>query len=445
MFIYRNKGETPPTDYLEAACKAYPSWSGLGIIANGEITLSKDHEGPANPLGIISICNGEFKDHDILFCLGQEEGNVKLTEDHANLQPFDLVEIGEGDNAVTKVAVFVDGPLEIMATNNAPEGRPYLFTGQHIAPFIHNIWNLCNADVDKFMEQMRMPHVEAMFLSTAGPDSAIAIMTTASDKPFAYYNGTSRGDEYSWGFVNDTCGWTAKAAETSTTATAANKNKTTLKMGTASAEPVRDTTSEVVWNFRVQPNIIKNADIRDVYILYHGKVPPKYQERPLASLLPGVYEKASKDQRISLSPLVASTTPVGDTTKTPTQTAQQIQDAVTKDNLKKFVDSHVLQVMSPEDMAKNELPLPTFWDQTGWKSEDFINSKNRGEIMGKMLKGAAFETSATELVRDLCYIIFQLNKELELATAPTNVGDEGKSSTIAVSAPSSKGRFKMSA
>jgi len=448
LFIYRNKNTESAETYLAKACETYPSWSGLGLIDDGQITYSQNHEGPASSAGILNLIRmPDTIDKDILIVLGKEESGTVVKEDDDNLQPFVLIEDGEGDDAVTKVIAFVDGPFEEYASNNEPQGRPFLFTKHRLLPFIYSTWNLCGGNADKFMEEIRKPHIEAMLLGMAGKDASIAIMTTASDKPFAYYTNTENGDEYSWGFVNNTCEWedkTPMSGSQNSTETRGNKTKNTLKMGTAPVRDVgKDTTSPVMYNFRVNANIIKNSDIRELYIKFHGKQPPNYQSRPAVSLLPDKYQEASKDSKVSLL-VVAGTEPAKSTAAivqpSATETAAQILSAVVKEKLKKFVDSNVLQVMSPEEMSKNELPLPTFWDQTGWKLEDFVNSKNRDEILEKLFNNAEYKTASKELVRDLCYAIFRLNKDLEHATDPEKI--EAKP---VASPPPGKDRFKMRA
>lgn len=444
LFFHCNANSPPPEAFLKAACEKYKSWNGLAFIDGDEVVWSQDNGGPT-PSGLLAIRNKDgIKDKDCFFAFGLEEDTSKpVAEDSDNLQPWVLVEEGEGDEAKAKVVVFVDGPLEHFATNTAPEGRPMLFLGSKLQPMIQSLWRMCGGDMDKFCEQMRMPHSIAAIESMLGEDGA-AMIVVAADKGFMYYGSPKNGDEFPWGFANDTCGYKEGGAVTS-------KTRSNLKMSTSditgntAALKTEQTHQEVQYLFRPSANIIKKADLKALYIKYSGRQLSNSQmeQRQAAPLIPELLEEAKADSNITLS-IVSGTSPAkvqGGATKV----TEQVANVAEKGELKKFVDANVLIVMSPEEMEKNELPKPTFWDQSGWTLEQFINAKNLEAVLDKLLEGAKYAGAVKQLVQDLRYAIFQSEKDLAAATEPPKPAEPEKVAEPAPSSGTRKNRFAMSA
>lgn len=426
LFVYCNPGHTPPDEFLKKACMQYPSWNAIAFMENGELIWSNDNGG-ATVDGFKSVREDESrKSLPTFHILGREEDIDKtVDENDDNVQPWVLVERGEGDENKTMVLVAVDGPLEHFATNPAPEGRPLLFVGTKLQAMVQSIWDMTGKNPDKFAEQMRMPHNQAAIETMVGEDGTVVIMTPA-DKFWMYYGSPKNGDEYTWGIVNDSCGYTEVKN---------NKMKETLKSTTADVS----NTQEVQYLFRPNANIIKTQDLKPLYEKYHGKALSnnQMQKRQAASVLPEKLQEAKSDPKITVSIISSSKPAIQPGTKT---TEEAVADVGTKISIKKFVDANVLEAMSPEQMEKNEAPKTTFWDQTGWKLDDYVNAKNSANIDKKLIK--EFPDAAEMLLRELRYGIFQLNKDLERATKPPT--EETKTvSSAASSTPARKNRFAM--
>jgi hypothetical protein len=407
LIIYRHKNMNVPDAYLEKAVKAYPHWCGLAFLSDGEITYSQSIE-PATVAGIKKIQNDEeYINSDIIFTLGREAGKPELTDASTCLQPFETITEIKGNAQITHAIAFVDGDFSEYANNEASDGRPYLFVKTYLTPKIRDIWELVGEDPQKLANQLKKPHVDKEIIAAAmsGEDKevCIAILTSAPEKGFISFMSSDKSDDYPWGFVNDSLGYTG----TDDNDEEGDKTGSTAKTG--------DTSRPTMFQGRPPATLIKNEHLRAAYSKFHGKPTPNgYKERSWQSILPDMVE-AARTEGWDLKPL-ASTEP----TKPDKPATVSVPTVTNKEKALQFVkaiDVSTLVVMTPEEMAKNEIARPTFFDQTGAKLQDVINWDKK--TVDKLIEDNP--ELASVLFRDYAFAIHRLNSELEEATKPEPV------------------------
>jgi len=426
--IYANKGNLPPDDYLARVAAKYNSWFGFAFVQDGEIMYDMQAAG-ATADGIkLFLQNKDIEGVDKIIVLGKEANSVVLDpekdSDHTNIQPIILIETGEGDNAVPKCLAFIDGKFDELESNTSPEGRPYLWCGLFLNDLVHERWEDSNGDVSKFLEKMKRPTIQKS-IEKQDPEISVALLTTG-EAGFVYYAAKDSHD-YPWGFTNDNCGWEEKKADppsgrkgrmnlTGSTSAAAVSTATGAK-----PEGTTDTSSTVLYEGQMPANIIKANDMKALYKKYHGRdEPPGWKNgRPWVSILPNMVDNARQQGwNIRTSKHLAAQSPVSPGT---TADPPQVLTDVMKDKLLKFVsaiDANTQQVMSPEEMEKNETASPTFWDDTGMTLETGIKVfGGKEEHRTTLIKENP--TATSKLIRDLCYALFRQTAEIEALTEPT--------------------------
>src|SRR5260370_4736823 len=372
--------------------------------------------------------NKEIEGVDKIMVFGKQANSVHLDPkdaDHPNIQPLILIEEGEGSNAVPKCLVFIDGEFPGLESNTADEGRPYLFCGQYLNPKIQEKWEDSGADVAKFLEKIKRT-VFQTDIENYDKEIAVAVLCPG-DGGFVYFAARDSHD-YPWGFTNDTCGWEDKvptSGSPSSTVTPGKRGRLTSLMTSvapAASDAVVDNTSSVIlYEGQLPANIIKNNDIRAAYKKYHGRdEPPGWKNgKPWVSILPNMVDNARQQGwNIRTSKHLAAQAPIS---PSGTEAPPQILTDVMKDKLLKFVsaiDANTQQVVSPEEMEKNETASPTFWDDTGMTLETGVKVfGGKEEHRTTLIKENP--TATSKLIRDLCYALFRQDAAIEALTEPT--------------------------
>jgi len=371
----------------------------------------------------------ENKDVDKIVILGKEANSVTLDpekdSEHPNIQPIILIEDTEGTNVIPKCLAFIDGEFPALETNTSPEGRPYLFCDQYLNPKIQEKWEDSGADITKFLDKIKRP-VFQTDIENYDKEISVAILCPG-DGGFVYFAAKDSHD-YSWGFTNDTCGWEEKKADPPS----GRKGRTSLMSGTSAAaartatgnkiDDTTNTSSTVLYEGQMPANIIKANDMKALYKKYHGRdEPPGWKNsRPWVSILPNMVDNARQQGwNIRTSKHLAAQDPISPSTTTD---PPQILNDVMKDKLLKFVsaiDVNTQQVMSPEEMEKNEKASPTFWDETGWTLETGMKVFGGPKEEHRTTLIKENPTAASKLIRDLCYALFRQEAAIEALTEPT--------------------------
>lgn len=436
--IYSNKGNLPPEDYLARAAAKYNSWYGFAFVQDGEIMYDMAAES-ATADGIKRFLQTEeIKGVDKIVILGKEANSVTLDpkdSNHPNIQPIILIEDGEGDAAIPKCLVFIDGEFPGLEMNTAPEGRPYLFCGQYLNPKIQEKWEDSGGDVAKFLEKIKRP-VFQTDIENYDKEISVAVLCPG-DGGFVYFAAKDSHD-YPWGFTNDTCGWEDKVptagSPSSSSVTPGKRGKFSASMlsGTSAAAASTatgagstgdtSTSSVVLYEGQMPANIIKAADMKALYKKYHGRdEPPGWKNgRPWVSILPNMVDNARQQGwNVRTSKHLAASSPIS---AGGTEAPPQILNDVMKEKLLKFVgaiDANTQQVVSPEEMEKNETASPTFWDETGWTLETGMKVFGGPKEEHRTTLIKENPTAAAKLIRDLCYALFRQEAQIEALTEPT--------------------------
>jgi len=425
--IYANKGNLPPDDYLARAAAKYNSWYGFAFVQNGEIMYDMAAEGATSDGIKLFLQNKDVEGIDKIVVLGKEANSVTLDPekdaDHTNIQPLILIETGESNNAVPQCLAFIDGKFDELESNTSPEGRPYLWCGQFLMPLIQEKWEDSGEDVVKFFDRIKRP---TFYNSIEKQDPELSVLLLCSNNTGHIYIAAKDSHDFSWGYTNDICGWEEKKADPPS----GRKGRMSLTGGVSAAavetaigaktDETTNTSSVVLYEGRMPANIIKANDMKALYKKYHGRdEPPGWKNgRPWVSILPNMVDNARQQGwNIRTSKHLAAQTPVSPGT---TETPPQILTDVMKDKLLKFVsaiDANTQQVISPEEMEKNETASPTFWDDTGITLETGIKVfGGKEEHRTTLIKENP--TAASKLIRDLCYALFRQEAAIEAFTEP---------------------------
>lgn len=212
MLVVKDRGKKIDDDFLTKIAETHGTSAGVMVVKDGELITESCDPGADDQLDLIDWVTQTqkvFLDQTCFFSFSNadiEKGEFS----EESIQPWSLLVEGEGDSAMTKLAVIVDG--EFNGTYEAgADTAEYCFVANYLAEKIGSIHKTCGGDYKKTFNAMSDPKLKEDLQEHLNPRGAI-LMLSDTGKAWGF-DINNLGIKMSWGGASKSMGFKSDVAE----------------------------------------------------------------------------------------------------------------------------------------------------------------------------------------------------------------------------------------
>lgn len=195
----RTKSKDIPQEYLTKVLEENPTaWGICAINADGSLTISCGDEADVD---LIESTVKDFPDLDLVFYFCNSESAINMDD----VSPFTLVEEGEGDDAIPKIAAFVEGNFPGFVKKDSSHPSAFHFVEDHLRSKITDLYELAEGDLPKIMNFINKEKFKTELLGHAKDNGVITFVMEGGLSTTLALTGTAA--QFPWGWTSNHYGF----------------------------------------------------------------------------------------------------------------------------------------------------------------------------------------------------------------------------------------------